>query len=152
MWFSSLEMTLWHFHKESDPLWARSGQSSDLSQDNIMNFCLHTELQEALQCYCKVQLSSTIQSTCPCSGKYYLNAFNLISPYNFLKGGCGEGKVGLFAHIIMIGWKGTASSCTRGGSGWTLGKTSSPKEQWGTGTGCPGKWLSHPSWTCSRNV
>ena len=31
-----------------------------------------------------------------------------------------------------------ASICTRGGSGWILGKTSSLKEWWCIGTECPG--------------
>ena len=45
-----------------------------------------------------------------------------------------------------------ASSCARGGSGWMLGKNSSPKEWWCTETGCPGKWWSHHPWRCPRNV
>jgi len=39
-----------------------------------------------------------------------------------------------------------ASSCARGGLGWILGKSSSPKALLSTGTGCPGKWLSHHPW------
>ena len=50
-----------------------------------------------------------------------------------------------------IGWEGIALSCTRGGSGLVLGKTSQ-KEWWGIGTGCPGRWWSHCPWRCSRNV
>ena len=43
-------------------------------------------------------------------------------------------------------------SCARGGSGWILGTISSQKEQWGSGTGCPGRWWSHHPWRCSRNT
>ena len=39
-----------------------------------------------------------------------------------------------------------ALSCTRRGSGWILGKTSSQKEWGGIGTGCSGRWWSHITW------
>ena len=42
---------------------------------------------------------------------------DLISLYNYLKGGSGEVGVGLFSYIAMIGLEGMASSCTRGNSG-----------------------------------
>jgi len=45
-----------------------------------------------------------------------------------------------------------ASSCTREGSGWTLGNTASLKGWSGTGMGCPERWWSHQPWRCSRNV
>ena len=45
-----------------------------------------------------------------------------------------------------------ASSCIRGGLGWILGKISLLKEWSGIGTGCPGRWWSHHSWRCSKNV
>lgn len=68
-------MTLYHFHKESDPLCTRSSQSSDLSQANIanvsmQNFRKHDKLLPS-------PVSGAIQSTCPCLGKYYLNVCNL---------------------------------------------------------------------------
>jgi len=31
-------------------------------------------------------------------------------------------------------------------------KISLLKEQWGIGTGCPGKWWSRHPWRCSKNV
>ena len=37
-----------------------------------------------------------------------------------------------------------ASSCARGGSGWTLGNTTSLKGWSGTEMGCPERWWSHP--------
>jgi len=36
-----------------------------------------------------------------------------------------------------------ASSCTRGGLDWILGKIFLLKEWSGIGTGCPGRWWSH---------
>ena len=33
-----------------------------------------------------------------------------------------------------------------------LGKSYSPKEWWGTGTGCTERWWSHLPWRCSRTV
>jgi len=50
--------------------------------------------------------------------------------------------------MSSVGWEGMASSCTRGGSGWILGKISSQKEWQCTGKGCPGRWWSH----CPGNV
>jgi len=43
-------------------------------------------------------------------------------------------------------------SCTRGGSGWILGKKNSLKEWLSIGTGCPQRWWGHCPWRCSRNV
>ena len=37
-----------------------------------------------------------------------------------------------------MGWEGMASGCTRGGSGWMLGKISLPKEWWCSGTAAQG--------------
>jgi len=36
--------------------------------------------------------------------------------------------------------------------GWTLGTTTPLKEWSGIGMGCPGRWWSHRSWRCSRNI
>lgn len=36
--------------------------------------------------------------------------------------------------------------------GLILGKTNSPKEQWGTGKGCSGRWWSHHPLKCSENM
>jgi len=45
-----------------------------------------------------------------------------------------------------------ASSYVRGGLDWISGKIFLMKEWSGIGIGCPGKWLSHRPWRCSRNV
>jgi len=45
-----------------------------------------------------------------------------------------------------------ALCCTRGGSGWALGKISSPAEWWCIGTGCAERWWSCCPWRCSRSV
>ena len=46
--------------------------------------------------------------------------------------------VGLFSHVTAIGKEGMASGCTRGDSGWILGKTY-PKEGSGTEISFPGR-------------
>jgi len=45
-----------------------------------------------------------------------------------------------------------ASSCTRGGLDWILGNISSLRGLSSTGTGFPGKWLSHHLWRCLKDV
>ena len=42
--------------------------------------------------------------------------------------------------LTVTGPEGTAWSCVRGGSSWTLGKSSSPEGD-EHGTGSPGQWL-----------
>ena len=75
-----------------------------------------------------------------------------VRPYYSLQwpGGGSEVGVSLFSQVTAIGWERMASSCTRGGSGWILGRISSQKEWWGTGMGCPGRWWSHCPWRCLR--
>jgi len=51
--------------------------------------------------------------------------------------------VGLFSQVAATGQEAVALSCTRVGSGWILGKTTSPEEWSGAGMGCPGRWWSH---------
>ena len=53
---------------------------------------------------------------------------------------------------FLLGLEGMASSCSREGSSWTLGNTTSLKGWSGTGMGCPERWWSHQPWRCSRNV
>jgi len=50
------------------------------------------------------------------------------TPCNSLKGGCSEVGVGLFSQVIVTGQEIMHSGCTRGVSGWILGKSSPPKE------------------------
>jgi len=42
-----------------------------------------------------------------------------------------------------IGWQGMASNCTRGDSGWMLGKNSSQNGWQGIRPDCPVGWWSH---------
>ena len=44
-----------------------------------------------------------------------------IALYNSRNGGCGEVGISLFV-LVVIGLEVMASSCTRGGPGWMLGK------------------------------
>jgi len=46
----------------------------------------------------------------------------------------------------------TASSCSRGGLDWILGKISLLKEWSGIGTSCPEQWWSPHPWRGSINV
>ena len=77
---------------------------------------------------------------------------DLMTVYNHLKGSCGDVGVSLFSLQLAIGVEGMASRCAREDSGWTLGKTSSLKEQSSSETGCPGRWRSHYHRRCSRNI
>ena len=58
--------------------------------------------------------------------------------------------VGLCSWVTAIGWQVMALCCTRGGSGWLLGKISSQKEQLCTGTAVQGVWES-PSLEVLKN-
>ena len=51
----------------------------------------------------------------------------------------GAGYPPVLQDELAIGIEGMASSCTRGDSGWKLGK-SSLKEWSGAGMGCPARW------------
>jgi len=69
------------------------------------------------------------------------------------KGGCGEVGVSLFSWVTAIGKEVMASSCTRRGSGWILGKKNSQKELWCIDIAdCPERWWSHHPWRHSGTM
>ena len=77
---------------------------------------------------------------------------DLITPYNYLKGGCSEVGVGLFSQVTSNRTRGNGLKLCRGCLDWILGKISSLKEWSGIGTGCPGRWVSPHPWRCLKNV
>lgn len=61
-----------------------------------------------------------------------------------------QGDGVLFSHVTRTGENGFKLQWR--GSDWVIGKISSPKELSSTGTGCPGKSLSHHPWRYLKDV
>jgi len=74
---------------------------------------------------------------------------NLTALYNYLKGGYSDVGVGLFSQLTSNRIRGNGLKLCQGRFR-VDGKMSLLKEWSGIGTGCPGRWLSHHFWRCSK--
>ena len=72
--------------------------------------------------------------------------------YNSLKGDCGEVGVSLCSCITRDRTGGISLKLCHRRFRLDIRRIYSLKEWSGTGMACPGRWLSHRPWSCSRNV